>query len=178
MDKKTKWSLAAKYGLILSSVTVIVSLLGMLNLPGIVVTLITIAKFAAIAYLLHRFMTKYSQMTEGSVSYGASFKFGFLICFLSSIVCTTYSYIDYTLFRPELIETMIETMLAVQGQMGATGGVMMDYQTLSSLMPKTIIFSLFFNYIIFGLIFPAIIANYTKKELFEMDEDIINTNEE
>ena len=177
MDKKTKWSLAAKYGLILSIVTVVASLLSMLNLPTIVGTVITIAKFAAIAYLLYRFMAHYSQMMDGSVSYGASFKFGFLICFLSSIVCTTYSYLDYTIFRPELIETMIETMLAVQGQMGATGGVMMDYQTLSSIMPKTIIFSLFFNYIIFGLIFPAIIANYTKKDLFEEDEEFINTEE-
>lgn len=167
MDKKTKWSLAAKYGLILSSVTVIVSLLGMLNLPGWLGTVVTIGKFLAIYYILNYFMKSYSEMYDGAVTYGIAFKFGFLICLCSSIICTAYTYIDYTLIRPEVIETMITTMLTTQESMGASSGIMFDYQTLSSIMPKVLIFSLFLDYIIFGLIFPAIIANYTKKEIFE-----------
>lgn len=176
MDKKTKWSLAAKYGLILSSATIVVSLLGLLNLPGWLGTIITIIKFVAIFQMLRYFMGQYTQMHEGAVSYGTSFKFGFLVCFCSTIICTAYTYIDYTVFRPEIIETMIEAMLTAQNSMGASSGVVFDYQMLSSMMPKVLIFSLFLDYIIFGLIFPAIVANYTKKDLFESDEPA-NTEE-
>ena len=170
MDNKTKWSLAAKYGLILSSVTIIVSLLGMLELPSWIGTIISILKFVAIFYMLNYFMKSYSEMYDGSVSYGTSFKFGFLVCFCSTIICTAYTYIDYTVFRPEVIELMIETMLTAQNSMGATSSVVFDYQMLSSMMPKVLIFSLFLDYIIFALIFPAIVANFTKKE------DIFDTN--
>lgn len=138
-------------------------------MPGWLGTIITVAKFVAIFYMLNYFMKSYSEMYDGSVSYSTSFKFGFLVCFCSSIICTAYTYIDYTLLRPELIETMIEAMLTAQNTMGATSGVMFDYQSLSSMMPKVLIFSLFLDYIIFGLIFPAIVANYTKKELFETE---------
>ena len=127
MDKKTKWSLAAKYGLILSSATIVVSLLGLLNLPGWLGTIITIIKFVAIFQMLRYFMGQYSQMHEGAVSYGTSFKFGFLVCFCSTIICTAYTYIDYTVFRPEIIETMIEAMLTAQNSMWASSGVVFDY---------------------------------------------------
>lgn len=178
MDNKTKWSLAAKYGLILSSATIIVSIIGMLNIPGWLGTILTIAKFVAIFYMLRYFMGKYSEMHDGSVSYGTSFKFGFLVCFCSTIICTAYTYIDYTLFRPELIDVMIETMLTAQSSMGSSAGMTLDYQTLSSVMPKVILFSLFLDYIIFALIFPAIVANYTKKEIiFDEEEQTENTEE-
>ncbi len=178
MDNKTKWSLAAKYGLILSSATIIVSIIGMLNIPGWLGTIITIAKFVAIFYMLRHFMGKYTEMLDGSVSYGTSFKFGFLVCFCSSIICTAYTYMDYMLIRPEVIETMIEAFLTTQNTMGATSGVMFDYQTLSSMMPKILIFSLFLDYIIFALIFPAIVANYTKKEIFFDEEEQTENTEE
>jgi hypothetical protein len=172
MDNKTKWSLAAKYGLILSSATIIVSIIGMFNIPGWLGTILTIAKFVAIFYMLRYFMEKYSEMYDGSVSYGTSFKFGFLVCFCSTIICTAYTYIDYTVFRPEVIELMIETMLTAQNSMGATSSVVFDYQMLSSMMPKVLIFSLFLDYIIFALIFPAIVANFTKKEdIFDINTD-------
>lgn len=164
MDKRTKWSLAAKYGLILSLVTIIVSLIGMFNPPQWLGTAITVMKFVAIFFILNYFMKQYTMMYDGAVTYGTSFKFGFLVCFLSSIVCTTYSYIDYTILRPELMETMIEAMLYAQDSMG---NAMMDYQTLSAMMPKVLIFSLFLDYIIFALIYPAIVANYTKKDIFD-----------
>lgn len=175
MDNKTKWSLAAKYGLILSSVTIIVSLLGMLELPSWIGTIISILKFVAIFYMLNYFMKSYSEMYDGSVSYGTSFKFGFLVCFCSTIICTAYTYIDYTVFRPEIIETMIEAMLTAQNSIGASSGVVFDYQMLSSMMPKVLIFSLFLDCIIFGLIFPAILASSTKSSLFSEEET--NTEE-
>lgn len=175
MENKMKWSLAAKYGLILSLVTIVVSLIGMFELPGWLGTIISLAKFVAIIYLLKYFMIQYTKMSEVSVSYGESFKFGFKVCLLSSVICTTYSYIDYTLIRPETIEILIETFLTTQESMGAAGGMIFDYQTLSTIMPKVIIFSIFFDCIIFGLIFPAILASSTKSSLFSEEET--NTEE-
>ena len=125
MESKEKWSLAAKYGLLLSLVTIAVSLLGILfeNMPKFLNTLISLAKWAAIIWLLYTFMKKYSQKCSESVSYGKSYKFGLTVCFLSAIVCTAYMYIAMVVIDPsstsELAETMLlaveETGVALQG---------------------------------------------------------------
>ncbi len=178
MESKEKWSLAAKYGLLLSLVTIAVSLLGILfeNMPKFLNTLLSLAKWAAIIWLLYTFMKKYSQKCSESVSYGKSYKFGLTVCFLSAIVCTAYMYIAMVVIDPSSTSELAETMLLAFEESGvALPG--MDYQSLCAMIPKVMIFSIFFDCMFWGLIIPAIIANYTKKENFFIDEDTFKTEE-
>ena len=87
MATSNKWNTAATNGLLLSLITIIASLLqSVFKIEGLFSMVLWAAKFGGCIYLLHYFMKQHS-LQEQNVSYGESFKYGFLICCFSSIVC-------------------------------------------------------------------------------------------
>lgn len=163
MDKGTMWSLAAKNGLILSLITIVAELLNSsFTLPKWVSIVITIVKLFLICFLLYKFMKSYTDQCEGLVTYGQSYSYGFFICLCSTIVCTLFSFIDFTWINPEMTEKMME---GVESVLANTGNIPdFDMDQFISMMPKLTIASLFIQYIFYGAIIPLIIAIYTKRE--------------
>lgn len=163
MDKSTMWSLAAKNGLILSLITIIVELLSLaFTFPGWASIVITIVKLGLIIFLLYKFMKSYSESCEGVVTYGQSFTYGFILCLCSTVVCTLFSFIDYTWINPDVTDMMLEQAELAMANTPQLSG--MDPDKFAAMMPKMTILALFLKYIFFGVLIPLIIAAYTKKE--------------
>lgn len=161
MDKKTMWALAAKNGLILSLITIVIELLkSTLHLTGTIATVLTIVKLVAISWLLYYYMKEYSKDKE-YVTYGQSFNYGFIICFCSSIVCSVFAVLLYTVITPETMELSITTIMEAFEKSGAAFN--MEYDDIYKVLPFALTIGMFINCIIFGLIIPSIIANWTKK---------------
>lgn len=171
MDKKAMWSLAAKNGLILSSITVVIaSLTTFINMPSSVSMTLNVAKFVGIIYLLYFFMKQYAEDLD-FVSYGESFKYGLTLCFLSSIVCTVFSLITFFYLEPAALDNAIETTMFMLEQSGM--GDTMDYDTLRAMILKILPISFFIGYLIYGLIYTSIIAIFTRKdEIFPNSQDV------
>lgn len=164
MNKSAKWSLAAKYGLLLSLVTIIIELIKTtFSLPLWLNYVLIVTKIAATIYLLYIFMKNYSTQCEGDVSYSQSFNFGFITCLCSSVVCTLFYFINYNFINPEIMEATMEQLSVV----ASSYGDIIDLDKIEGLLPNITLLSAFIDCIIFGLIFPAILASYTKKEVFE-----------
>lgn len=173
MENSQKWSLSAKYGLLLSIISIVATLLALIvpeSSPWLG-TLITIIKISAVNYLLLFFMKKYASLSEELVSYGDSFKFGFRVCFLSSIVVSLFTWFVYSFIAVEQMDLVIETILATFNESGV-GGLVPDYDTLKAMVPKYMAIGIFIDCMIFGLIFPAILANYAQKRVFPEGEDL------
>lgn len=164
MDKSAKWSLAAKYGLLLSIVTIVIELITTsFTLPVWASYSFTIIKLALVVYVLYIFMKKYSAMCEGSVSYSQSFGFGFIVSLCSAIVCTLFAFFNYNFINPDIMDKVLEGLTQYEDYFGGY----FDMDLFERLMPNLSLVSVFINCLIFGLIIPAILANYTKKEVFE-----------
>lgn len=163
MDKSTMWSLAAKNGLILSLVTILTELItSSFTLPKWVSIIITLVKLFLICFLLYKFMKSYTENCEGAVPYSKSYTYGFIICLCSTIVCTLFSFIDYTWINPQITETMTEAIQTMAESQPMMSGV--DLDKLIGIMPQLIIASLFIQYLFYGAIIPLIIAAYTKRD--------------
>lgn len=163
MENQNKWQLAAIDGLVLSSITIIVTLLTNIlgnNTNIIVSMLIWVVKFGGSLYLLYYLMKKYSS-TQETISYGKSFGYGFLVCLFSSIVCACFIYISMEFIFPEQTETAIK-----QTQQLIAGYPEEQKDMFSKILNNYTYYILFGQLIyltIFGAIASSIIANYTKK---------------
>jgi threonine/homoserine/homoserine lactone efflux protein len=163
MEKRAEWSLAAKNGLILSIITIATTLIVALTPEmKIVANILTFVKLAAVISLVYYFMKQFSEEQE-EVTYGQSFKYGFKICFLSSIVCTFWIAILYLFIQPDVLNQSLEIAFATIESSGMS--IDMDFEELEAILPTAIIISQFFNCMFWGVIIPAIAANWTKKEI-------------
>lgn len=164
MATSNKWNTAATNGLLLSLITIIASLLqSVFKIEGLFSMVLWAAKFGGCIYLLHYFMKQHS-LQEQNVSYVESFKYGFLICCFSSIVCAAYLYISMTLLFPEQIDAAIEqvnTLLASGSYSSEEESAVMS---MMGKLPQITLFSAFFYYVLIGAVMSSIIANFTKKD--------------
>lgn len=164
-------------GLLLSIIFILHSLISSLLLTAgsrFLTMALWLVKFAATIYLMYYFMKKYS-LTQETHTYGASFKYGFMISLFSTIVCTAYMLFNLTVINPDSIETIKETMIAVFESSGQAAALeQFDFDRLIS--------NIYFvwmpiYYLVWGIILSSIISNYTKKvDIFisssNEDEDI------
>lgn len=166
MEQENKWSSAAMDGLYLSLATIIYSLaVSVLQPEGFLLKSVMWAvKFGVCLYLLWMFMKKWSDKHE-AISYGQSFKYGFIVCLFSSIICACFGYAQVEWIFPEQIDeafTIAQQTMASQGTLDSTSESALN-MVMGNFGRITLFISLFY-YVVFGAVASAITAVYTKKE--------------
>lgn len=163
MGNTRTWGSAALDGILLSLITIIFSLLSSILEPkGILAFLIWLIKFGACIAVLYYFMKRYAnQMTH--ISYKEAFMYGFWVCTFSSIICAAFNLISITFIFPEQASTLSETLQSAMAAQQLSGD---EENTIMKIMDNfpsyMFVFSLLY-YIILGIIYSSIIANFTKR---------------
>ena len=161
LNYKLNWSEAAKYGLILASVSVVINLVtSLLELPGFLNTLLSALKFCGSVYIVYYAMKRNAEAWD-YVSYGQSFGYGMAVCTLSAVVCTLFVLLTYTVFIPGSLTELLDQIFQTYETMGVAG--MLDYDTLARSMPAILAISQFIGCVICGLIACAVVAAIAKK---------------
>ena len=109
------WSLAAKDGLILAAVTVVVSTLTFLTKNTFVGTLLWLVKLGGSIWLLSVIMKRYGKDHPDEPTFG----YGVRVCFLSAIVCAVWAFVEYQFLFPGAVADAFEQMSTQFEQMGA-----------------------------------------------------------
>lgn len=159
--QSNKWSTAALYGLLLALITVIHSLITAVFEPPFAVNLILwVAKFAGSLWLLYYFIKEYAKPFE-VFTHKDGFRFGFLVALFSSIICSSFSFLQITVIFPDVMATQMETIMTAM--QSSNPDALETFEKIEGILPHIIfVFSLVY-YTVFGIIASAIIANYTKK---------------
>ena len=161
MNNRIKWSEAATKAFILSIVTVVYEIIGVIfpTMPGMIAGLLSLLKLVVIIIMLRKMMAK-DAIDRAPLSYGGTFRYGLAVCFFSSLICAAVITLLYTVVVPDIAEQLVETTFMVLEQSNIE--TMLDYNELSSGIFKYILFSKFFSCIISGMIISAILAFGTK----------------
>ena len=112
----SKWSLAAKDGLILAAVTVVVSTLTFLTKNSFLSTLLWLVKLGGSIWLLSVIMKRYGKAHPDE----STFSYGLIVCILSAVVCAVWSFFEYQVLFPGAVADAFEQMYANIEQMGTT----------------------------------------------------------
>ena len=146
MNYKLNWSEAAKYGLILASVSVVINLVtSIFQLPAVLNVLLSVIKLCGSVYIAYYAMRRNADSWE-HITYGQSFGFGMAVCTFSAIVCTLFVLLTYTVILPDSLTTLLDTMFATYESMGLAEA--MDYDMLARSMPVIITLSQFIGCVI------------------------------
>ena len=158
-----KLSSAAFNGLLLALVTILSTLITTVIEPGVAISIILwIVKLVATVWLLYYFIREFSKPKE-NFRYGDGVSYGVLVSFFSAIICACYFFLHFALLFPDSITSQMEQFMA---GMQSSGGDTSNYEAVMPYIPHITFIVTLFYYTILGLIFSAIIANYTKKETF------------
>ncbi|HIR72423.1 MAG TPA: DUF4199 domain-containing protein [Candidatus Coprenecus pullicola] len=161
MNYKLNWSEAAKYGLILASVSVIINLVSSIfQLPALLNILLSLIKLGGSVYIVYYVMRRNAEPWD-YISYGQSFNFGMAVCTFSAIVCTLFMLLTYTAILPDSLTALLDTMFATYESMGIAAA--MDYDTLARSMPVILTLSQFIGCVICGVIVCLIMASFVRK---------------
>jgi len=164
--KNDFWNSAAVNGLFVALVSIVFILIrGLFPMfPSLAKFsfVFTIIKLIGTIGILFYFMKQYSQEQE-SFSYGDGFRYGFVVSLCSAIVLAAYACLHYVLLFPDSLDAELEAIKPLIEQFGAQSSFDFDLFITYKLPIK--IFGEFFNPLVWGLIIPAILANFTKNEL-------------
>ena len=111
----SKWSLAAKDGLILAAVTVVVSTLTFLTKNTFLSTLLWLVKLAGSIWLLSVIMKRYGKAHPNE----STFSYGLIVCVLSALVCAVWAFVEYQFLFPDAVAEAFEEAYTQFEQMGA-----------------------------------------------------------
>lgn len=111
----SKWSLAAKDGLILAAVTVVVSTLTFLTKNSILSSLLWLVKLGGSIWLLSVIMKRYGKAHPEE----STFSYGLIVCVLSAVVCAVWAFIEYQFLFPGAVAEAFEQMYTQFEQMGS-----------------------------------------------------------
>ncbi len=159
MNNRINWTSAAIYGLILSSISVVLNLIAAFAEPsGALGTVLTIAGIFGNFYLLYYIMRKNAAVEE-DVTVGASFRYGMAVCMFSTIVCCLFTLLTYTVFLPDYMETTMNILFEQLDTMGMADAI--DYDDMLGQMPVYLVIGEAINCLFCGLLFSAIISRRT-----------------
>jgi predicted membrane protein len=168
-----KWSSAAMNGLFLSLVTVIITLLTtIVEIKSVPINIIIwVIKLAGSMWLLFYFMKQYSG-NFNQISYKDSFIYGFLVCVFSSIICSCYTYLSFTVIFPGMADKITETYQLIMAQQNVSESEEAAAEKMMNKLPEIMLGGMFIYLTIIGLISSSIMANYTKKtDIFASNEN-------
>ena len=161
----SKWSLAAKDGLILAAVTVVVSTLTFLTKNGFLSGLLWLVKLGGSIWLLSVIMKRYGKAHPDESTFG----YGVIVCTLSALVCAVWSFVEYQFLFPNAVAEAFEQLYAQFDQMGA-----MFPEGFTDVMLRM-------EGVLLGIIFSAILSRsgrnrsvFTPEEMKENNDDEFN----
>ena len=168
-NDNSKWSLAARDGLILAAVTVVVSTLTFLTESTILSGLLWLVKLVGSIWLLRIIMKRYANdHPEESV-----FGYGVIVCLLSAIVCAVWAFVEYQFLFPDAVAKAFDQMFASFEEMGAA---LPDNFTdmmlkMEDKYAQITCITTFFWCTLLGILFSAIISHTgTRKSVFTDEE--------
>lgn len=172
----SKWSLAAKDGLILAAVSVVISTLTFLTKNTFVGTLLWLVKLGGSIWLLSVIMKRYGKDHPEESTFG----YGVMVCFLSAIVCAVWAFVEYQFLFPGAVAEAFEQMSTQFEQMGAMmpegfSDVMLrmedNYTQINCI-------STFVWCVLLGLIFSAILSRSGANKKVFTDEEMKQNRED
>ena len=172
----SKWSLAARDGLILAAVTVVVSTLTFLTKNSFLGTLLWLVKLAGSIWVLSVIMKRYGKDHPGESTFG----YGVMVCVLSALVCAVWAFVEYQFLFPGAVADAFEQMYASIEQMG---GMVPDNFTDMMLRvednyAQINCITTFFWCTLLGLLFSAIISHSGARKSVFSDEEMKQNNDE
>ena len=102
----SKWSLAAKDGLILAAVTVVVSTLTFLTKNSFLGTLLWLVKLGGSIWVLSVIMKRYGREHPDE----STFSYGLIVCVLSALVCAVWTFVEFQFLFPGSVAEAFEQM--------------------------------------------------------------------
>ena len=178
-NSNSKWSLAARDGLILAAVTVVVSTLTFLTKNTFLSTLLWLVKLGGSIWLLSVIMRRYGKAHPDE----STFSYGLIVCILSAIVCAVWAFVEYQFLFPGAIAEAFEQMYAQLDQMGSMmpEGVTDMLLKMEDNYAQINCITTFFWCILLGLVFSAILSRgqrnksvFTEEEMHQNNEDEFN----
>ena len=172
----SKWSLAAKDGLILAAVTVVVSTLTFLTKNSILGGLLWAVKLGGSLWVLWTIMKRYGKDHPDESTFG----YGVIVCVLSAFVCAVWAFVEYQFLFPDAVAEAFDQMYMGMEQMGAMlpeefTDVMLrmqdNYAQINSI-------STFFWCSLLGLAFSAIFSRSSARKSVFTDEEMKQNNDE
>ena len=178
LQHNSKWSLAARDGLILAAVTVVVSTLTFLTQNPILNTLLWLVKLGGSIWVLSVVMKRYGNThPEESV-----FGYGVIVCILSALVCAVWAFVQYQFLFPDAVAKAFEQAETQIAQMGTAfpdefTDVMLRVEDN---YPQINCITTFFWCTLLGLLFSAILARRGArgKSVFTPEERQRNNDDE
>ena len=172
----SKWSLAAKDGLILAAVTVVVSTLTFLTKNSILGARLWIVKFGGSIWLLNVIMKRYGKEHPDESTFG----YGVIVCTLSSLVCAVWAFVEYQFLFPGAVAEAFEQMYAGLDQMG---GMLPDNFTdmmlkMEDNYSQINCISTFIWCALLGLIFSAILSAPSRRKSVFTEEEMKQNNDD
>ena len=163
--KENRLNSAAIDGLLLSAITIVASLVNSLaDIKEIIpATLLWMVKFGGCIYMLTHIMRRYSSRYTG-MSYRGIFKYGAVVCFFSSLVCSGYMLLSLTILFPEQLNAAIEQINTMIESGALANADQKAVELMIAKLPKITFVTSFIYYNIIGAVMCSVIANFTKKD--------------
>jgi len=184
ISSKTLWNEAAKGGLILGIVTILLQeanqlIPGFMNpgvLKGFVSVTLWIIKFVGCIYLLRFLMKKFAgEHTE--ITNRDSRHFGEAIGLLSAVLVAGFAMVNLLYINPDLIEETVDTMMQSYASF-LTSDQMEDLDEAMANLPVISFFSTFIYCSLFGVVASSIISTNIPKLKSIFDDEQNNDVEE
>ncbi len=163
----SNWSEAARDGLLLALVRVVLISFNALFDNAALKFLFWLVKFVGSVWLLHLFMKKFLKSEPKS----SVFRQGVKICLFSSIICAAYTFFMYSFLFPEMVSETFEAFYSAPEFASLPDNVTDLMLKLEDNFAKYSCISTFFWNFILGVIFSAIIGRKITPKTIFTDED-------
>ena len=171
--QKNMWNTAGKAGLFLGLASIghlaISQLLGQVEIPGILSSIITFvlwsAKFAGCIWIMRFFMKKFAS-EHSSVTNSGTFRLGVIMALLSALVFSAYAFANVAFISPELFESQMDAVMQQMAPMMDSNTQSMMETYMENLPQITFISNLIYCFI-YGMILSFILSrNIPSKDPF------------
>lgn len=165
---KEKWSNAAKDGLMLALISVVIFTISAFVTNSILSMVLWALKLVGSILLLRAIMYKYGIAHKGESTYS----YGFMTGCCSALVCAVYTFFLYRFIAPDAVTEIFNQLYEALGSMPASAGDMQDmFLKMEDNYPQYACISMFLTCIFWALILPAFLrGGTTQKDIFTDEE--------
>lgn len=173
----SKWSQAAKDGLILAAVSVVIMTINLLTQSGFLNTLLWAIKLGGSIWLLSVIMKHYGATHPEETS---TFSYGVLVCVCSALVCAVWSFVLYQYLFPNAVAEAMEQAYETIEQMGTAvpdelTDMMLRFEDNYAQINCV---TTFFWCTLLGLLFSAILSRSGARKSVFTDEEMKQNNDD
>ena len=107
------WASAARDGLFLALVTIVIQCLSIFipEMPGFLSLILWLVKTGGSIYLLVRFVKAFKTVQTDA----SAFSYGFRVCLFSSLIIAAFTFVQMQYIQPEVVSTAFEQAIAQMG---------------------------------------------------------------